>query len=180
MYSILKSIILKSYVCIYGFVTPKPRSGEIMTTSSTQNTVKLHRILKAPAERIYRAFLEPAAVSKWLPPFGYTCEVQHSDIRIGGTFHMSFTNFASGQSHGFGGKYIELIPYELIRYTDKFDDPSMPNELQVTITLKKVSCGTELSIVQENIPPQIPVEMCYLGWQESLVQLEKLVEPEIS
>lgn len=142
-------------------------------------TVRLHRVLRAPAERIYRAFLEPAAQCRWLPPYGFIAEMQHSDVRVGGSYKMSFTNFQTGQVHAFGGSYVELTPHSRIRYTDRFDDPAMPGEIQVTITLRPVTCGTELSIVQENLPPQIPVEMCYLGWQESLLQLAQLVEHEI-
>ena len=143
------------------------------------NTVTLHRVLRAPPERIYRAFLEPAAMAKWLPPYGFTCRVQHLDARVGGSFRMSFTNFTRGNGHSFGGDYLELLPNEKIRYTDKFDDPNLPGEMQTTVSLKAVSCGTELSIVQEGIPAVIPTEMCYLGWQESLEQLARLVEPNI-
>ena len=143
------------------------------------NTVKLHRVLRAPAERIYKAFLNPEAMAKWLPPNGFTGKVHHMDAKVGGTHKMSFTNFTTGKSHSFGGRYLELTPNERIRYTDKFDDPNLPGEMQATVTLKKVSCGTELSIVQEGVPEVIPAEMCYLGWQESLVLLAKLVEAEI-
>jgi uncharacterized protein YndB with AHSA1/START domain len=142
-------------------------------------TVRLHRVLRAPPERIYRAFLEPDAMAKWLPPYGFTCQVQHIDARVGGTFRMSFRNFGSGNSHSFGGAYLELVPFERIRYSDRFDDPNLPGEMLATIQLRTVSCGTELSIVQEGVPEVIPLEMCYLGWQESLEQLAKLVEPEI-
>lgn len=142
-------------------------------------TVRLHRVLRAPAERVYRAFLDADALAKWLPPYGFTCKVHQMDAKVGGTFNMSFANFNSGNGHSFGGKYLELVPNERIRYTDKFDDPNLPGEIQVTVTLTKVSCGTELNIVQEGIPEVIPVEMCYLGWQESLAQLATLVEPEI-
>ena len=142
-------------------------------------TVRLHRVLRAPAERIYRAFLTADAMAKWLPPNGFTCSVHHMDAKVGGTFRASFTNFTNGQSHSFSGEYLELVPHEVIRYTDKFDDPHLPGEMNVTVSLKAVSCGTELSIVQEGIPDVIPVEMCYLGWQESLVLLGKLVEAEI-
>ena len=142
-------------------------------------TVRLHRVLKAPPERIYRAFLDPEAMVKWLPPHGFTGKVHHLEARNGGTFRMSFTNLGTGHSHSFGGKYIELVPNERIRHTDQFDDPSLPGEMQVTVSLKKVFCGTELSIVQEGIPSVIPVEACYLGWQESLQLLTQLVEPEI-
>lgn len=143
------------------------------------NTVQLHRVLRAPAERIYRAFLTPDALARWLPPYGFTATVHHMEAMAGGHFRMSFTNFTTGQSHAFGGEYLELIENESIRYTDKFDDPNLPGEMQVTVSLKAVSCGTELHIVQEGIPEAIPVEMCYLGWQESLAQLANLVEPEI-
>ena len=142
----------------------------------TTNTVRLHRVLRAPPERIYRAFLNAEAMAKWLPPNGYTGKVHHLDAKTGGTFRMSFTDFASGHSHSFGGEYIELVPNERIRHTDKFDDPNLPGEMQVTISLKEVSCGTELNIVQENIPSAIPVESCYLGWQKSLTLLAQLVE----
>ena len=142
-------------------------------------TVKLHRVLRANPERIYRAFLEADAMAKWLPPYGFTCRVQHLDARVGGSFRMSFTNFTTGNGHSFGGDYLELQPNEKIRYTDKFDDPNLPGEMQTTVSLKAVSCGTELSIVQEGIPAVIPTEMCYLGWQESLEQLARLVEPNI-
>lgn len=141
--------------------------------------VRLHRVLRAPAERVYRAFLDAGAMVKWLPPYGFTCQVHHMDARVGGDFRMSFTNFSSGHGHSFGGEYLELVANERIRYTDKFDDPNLPGEMQVTVMLTKVSCGTEISIVQEGIPAMIPVEMCYLGWQESLAQLATLVEPEI-
>ncbi len=142
-------------------------------------TVRLHRVLRAPPERIYRAFLNADAMAKWIPPYGFTCKVHHMDARVGGSFRMSFTNFGTGGEHAFGGEYLELIPYERIRYTDKFDDPNLPGEMQVTVVLKKVLCGTEISIVQEEVPEVIPLEMCYLGWQESLAQLATLVEPEI-
>ena len=142
-------------------------------------TVQLHRVLRAKPEKVYRAFLDAAAMAKWIPPYGFTCKVQHMDARVGGTFKMSFENFSTGQAHSFGGEYLELVPGELIRYTDKFDDPNLPGEMQVTVSLKPVSCGTEVNIVQRGIPEVIPLEMCYLGWQESLVQLANLVEPEI-
>lgn len=142
-------------------------------------TVRFHRVLKAPPERVYRAFITPEAVAKWLAPFGFTCTVQHMEPKVGGTFKMSFTNFSTQQSHSFGGEYLELVPNALLRYTDTFDDPNLPGHMQVTIVLRPVSCGTELSIVQEGIPEVIPVEMCYLGWQESLSLLVLLVEPEI-
>jgi uncharacterized protein YndB with AHSA1/START domain len=142
-------------------------------------TVRLHRVLKAPAERLYRAFTTAEAMAKWLPPHGFTCTVHHLDARVGGTFRMSFTSFSTQQGHSFGGEYLELVPNSLLRYTDRFDDPNLPGVLQVTVTLTPVLCGTELNIVQEGIPDAIPVEMCYLGWQESLEQLAALVEPEI-
>jgi uncharacterized protein YndB with AHSA1/START domain len=143
------------------------------------NTIRLHRVLHAPPERVYRAFLDPDAKVKWLPPHGFTAKMHHSEAKVGGSYKMSFTNFTTGQSHSFGGKYVELVPHERIRYTDTFDDPNLPGEMQVTITLKKVSVGTELNIVQEGVPDVIPPEACYLGWQQSLVLLAQLVEPEI-
>lgn len=143
------------------------------------NTVRLHRVLRAPPERVYRAFLTADAMAKWVPPHGFTGTVHHMDAKTGGTFRMSFTNFTSGQSHSFGGEYLELVPNELIRYTDTFDDPNLPGVMQVRVALKAVSCGTELTVVQEGIPDVIPVEMCYLGWQESLILLAQLVEAEI-
>jgi len=142
-------------------------------------TVKLHRVLRTKPERVYRAFLEADAMAKWIPPYGFTCKVHHLDGKVGGTFRMTFTNFSNGGGHSFGGEYKELVPFEKIRYTDKFDDPNLPGELLVTVTLKQVLTGTELNVTQEGIPEAIPVEMCYLGWQESLDQLAKLVEPEI-
>lgn len=142
-------------------------------------TVRLHRVLRAPPSRVYRAFLDADAIAKWLPPYGFTCNVQHMDTQVGGTYRMSFTNFSTGNQHSFGGEYRELRPSEKIRYTDRFDDPNLPGEMLTTITLREVACGTELDIVQEGLPEVIPVEMCYLGWQESLMQLVKLVEPEI-
>jgi uncharacterized protein YndB with AHSA1/START domain len=145
----------------------------------TTGTVQLHRVLRATPECIYRAFLEPDAIAKWLPPYGFTCQVHHMDARVGGTHKMSFRNFGTGNGHSFGGEYIELVPNEKIRYTDRFDDSNLPGEMRVTVSLRQVSCGTELAIVQEGIPEVIPVEMCYLGWQESLVQLARLVEPQI-
>jgi uncharacterized protein YndB with AHSA1/START domain len=143
------------------------------------STVQLHRVLRAAPERLYRAFLDADAMAKWLPPYGFTCKVHEMDARVGGTFKMSFTNFSTGHGHSFGGAYLELVPDERIRYTDTFDDPNLPGEMMTTVTLRTVSCGTELSITQEGIPSAIPVEMCYLGWQESLAQLAKLVEPVI-
>ena len=143
-------------------------------------TVTLHRVLKAKPEKVYRAFLNAAAMAKWLPPYGFTCTVHHMDAKVGGTFKMSFENFSNGQQHSFGGQYLELVPGQLIRYNDKFDDPNLPGEMQVTVSLKAVIGGTELTAVQSGIPAAIPVEMCYLGWQESLAQLAHLVEPEIA
>jgi uncharacterized protein YndB with AHSA1/START domain len=143
------------------------------------NTIRLHRVLHAKAERVYRAFLDPAAKCKWMPPNGFTGTIHHMDAKVGGTYKMSFTNFSSGNQHSFGGTFVELVPNERIRYSDRFDDPNLSGEMHVTITLKKVSVGTELNIVQEGIPAAIPPEACYLGWQESLVLLAKLVEPEI-
>ncbi len=143
------------------------------------STIKLHRVLKAPPERVYRAFLDADANAKWLPPNGFTCKVHHLEAHVGGTYKMSFTNFTTGHSHSFGGKYLELVPYERIRHTDAFDNPGMPGAMTTTIELKKVFCGTELHVTQEGIPDAIPPEMCYLGWQDSLVLLAKLVEPEI-
>ena len=143
------------------------------------NTIRLHRVLRAPPERIYRAFLDADAMAKWLPPNGFTGKVHHMDAKVGGTFKMSFANFTTGKSHSFGGQYLELTPHECIRYTDNFDDPNLPGEMQVTVTLKKVSVGTEVNIMQEGIPDVIPPEACCLGWQESLTLLAKLVEAEI-
>ena len=142
-------------------------------------SLQLHRVLRARPERIYRAFLDADALAKWLPPFGFTGKVHQIDARVGGTYRMSFTHFGSGQAHAFGGAYVELIPNERLRYTGRFDDPHLPGEMQTTASLKAVSCGTELAIVQEGIPSVIPLEMCHLGWQESLAQLAQLVEPEI-
>lgn len=143
------------------------------------NTVRLHRVLRATPERVYRAFLDSDAIAKWLPPNGFTCKVHHLDAKTSGTYKMSFTNFSTGQSHSFGGKYLELVPNERIRHTDEFDDPNLPGEMQTTISIRQVSCGTELDIVQEGIPEAIPAEACYLGWQESLILLAQLVEVEI-
>jgi len=145
----------------------------------SDRTVRLHRVLRTKPAKVYRAFLEADAMAKWLPPNGFTCKVHHLEGRVGGTFRMSFHNFSSGNGHSFGGEYVELIPNERIRYTDKFDDPNLPGVLEVTVSLKEVLCGTELSITQAGIPEAIPLEMCYLGWQESLVNLAALVEPEI-
>lgn len=142
-------------------------------------TVKLHRVLTAPPERVYRAFLNAEAMAKWLPPHGFTGKVHHLEAKVGGTYQMSFTNFSTGRSHSFGGKYLELVPNECIRHTDIFDDPNLPGEMQTTITFKQVFCGTEISIVQEGIPEMIPVEACYLGWQESLTLLAQLVQATI-
>jgi uncharacterized protein YndB with AHSA1/START domain len=142
-------------------------------------TVKLHRVLRATPDRVFRAFTDLDAKAKWLPPFGFTCKVAHDDARVGGTYKMAFTNFTTGQSHSFGGKYLELVKNERLRYTDRFDDPSLPGELMTTVTIKQVSVGVELNIVQEGIPDAIPTEACYLGWQDSLLQLAQLVEPEI-
>jgi uncharacterized protein YndB with AHSA1/START domain len=144
------------------------------------NTIRLHRVLRAPPERIYRAFLDAEAMTKWLPPNGFTGKVHHIDAKVGGTYKMSFTNFATRNSQSFGGEYLELIPNERIRHTDKFDDPNLPGEMQTTVSLQKVSCGTEVNIVQEGIPEAIPPEACYLGWQESLTLLAQLVEAEIA
>jgi uncharacterized protein YndB with AHSA1/START domain len=142
-------------------------------------TVRLHRVLRAKPEKIYKAFLTADAMSKWLPPYGYTCKVHNMDPRVGGTYKMSFQNFSTGTGQSFGGEFLELVPGKLVRYTDKFDDPNLPGAMHVTVTLKPVSCGTDVTIVQEGIPEAIPVEMCYLGWQESLAQLAQLVEPEL-
>lgn len=149
-----------------------------MTTNNT-NTIRLHRVLRATPERVYRAFLDADATTKWLPPNGFTCKVHHMDAKVGGTFKMSFTNFTTGSSHSFGGTYLELKPNELIRYNDRFDDPNLPGEIVATIELKQVSCGTELNITQAGVPAVIPTEACYMGWQESLILLAKLVEAEI-
>ena len=143
------------------------------------NTIRLHRVVRAAPEKIYRAFLDPEAKVKWLPPNGFTGKVHHLEAKVGGSYKMSFTNFTTGAAHSFGGEYRELTPHERIRYADKFDDPNLPGEMETTIDLKKVSCGTELSIVQEGVPAAIPPEACYLGWQESLILLAKLVEAEI-
>jgi uncharacterized protein YndB with AHSA1/START domain len=145
----------------------------------SNGTVRLHRVLRATPERVYRAFLDADALPKWLPPNGFTGRVHHIDAQVGGSFRMSFTNFSTGQTHSFGGEYLELVPYERLRYTDKFDDPNLPGEMQTTVTLSAISCGTELNVVQEGIPEVIPTEACYLGWQESLALLAKLVEAEI-
>jgi len=146
----------------------------------SKNTVRLHRVIRAPAARVYRAFLDPDALAKWMPPNGFTAKVHHLDAKVGGTYKMSFTNFSTGQTHAFGGKYLELVANERIRNTDEFDDPNLPGEMQTTVSLRAVACGTELNIVQEGIPDAIPLEGCYLGWQESLLLLAQLVEAEIS
>jgi uncharacterized protein YndB with AHSA1/START domain len=148
-------------------------------TESNTNTIRLHRVVQAPPERVYRAFLDANAMVKWLPPNGFTGQVHHLDAKVGGTYRMSFTNFTTQKSHSFGGEYLELTPNERIRHTDKFEDPNLPGEMQTTITFRQVSVGTELTIVQEGVPAVIPAEACYLGWQESLTLLQKLVEAEI-
>src|SRR5687768_69760 len=153
---------------------PKQSRGTAMPS-----TIRLHRVLKAPPARVYKAFIDPDAMNKWLPPNGFTGKVHQMDAKVGGTYKMSFTDFTTGKRHAFGGKYLELTPHERIRYTDKFDDPNLPGEMQTTITLKQVSCGTELNVTQEGVPGVIPAEACYLGWQESLMLLAKLVEAEI-
>jgi uncharacterized protein YndB with AHSA1/START domain len=149
--------------------------GKTMST----HTIRLHRVLRSSPEKVYRAFLEPDALAKWIPPYGFTCKVHHMDAKVGGSFKMSFTNFGTGNGHSFGGEYLELVPHERLRYTDKFDDPNLSGVITVTVTLKKVACGTELNVEQAGVPAVIPAEMCYLGWQESLAQLAQLVEPEI-
>jgi uncharacterized protein YndB with AHSA1/START domain len=146
---------------------------------ATTNTVRLHRVLTAKPDKVYRAFLEPDAMARWLPPNGFTGKVHHQEAKVGGTYKMSFTNFSTGSSHSFGGEYRELVPQQRLRYTDRFDDPNLPGEILVTVTLKKVSVGTEINIVQEGLPDVIPVEACYLGWQQSLDNLARLVEPAI-
>jgi uncharacterized protein YndB with AHSA1/START domain len=147
--------------------------------SATPGTVRLHRVLRAPAERVFKAFVDPDARARWLPPHGFLGKVHECDFRVGGSYRMSFTNFGTGSSHSFGGKYVEIVPNERLRYTDRFDDPNLPGEINVTVTFRPVLCGTELNVVQEGIPAAIPTEMCYLGWQESLGQLANLVEPSI-
>ena len=147
--------------------------------SGQTNTVRLHRVFRATPERVYRAFIDPDAMVKWLPPDGFTGKVLHIDARVGGSYRMSFTNFNTGHSHSFGGEYLELVPNERIRHTDRFDDPNLPGEMVVTVSLQQVACGTDVTIVQEGVPAVIPVEFCYLGWQESLSLLARLVEPEI-
>ena len=143
------------------------------------HTIRLHRVIRTTPEKLYRAFIEADALTKWMPPAGFTAKVHHLDAKVGGTFRMSFTNFGTGSGNSFGGTYLELVPHERLRYTDKFDDPNMPGAMTVTVNLKAVFCGTEINISQEGIPEMIPVEMCYLGWQESLEQLARVVEPEI-
>ncbi len=145
----------------------------------TKNTVKLHRVLAASPEKVYKAFTDADAMASWLPPYGFICKVHSMDIKVGGTYKMSFTNFTTGNSHSFGGEYLEIIPYELLKYSDQFDDPNMPKQIITTIEFKKVICGTEIFATQEGIPDAIPTEMCYLGWQESLDKLKRLVEPNI-
>jgi uncharacterized protein YndB with AHSA1/START domain len=162
---------------IEGPIDFRQKTGN-MTTNNT-NTIRLHRVLRAKPESVYRAFIDANALAKWLPPNGFTGQVHHLDAKVGGTYKMSFTNFTTGKSHSFGGEFLELQPHERIRYTDRFDDPNLPGEIQTTITLKQVSVGTELNIVQEGVPAVIPAEACYLGWQESLTLLAKLVEAEI-
>jgi uncharacterized protein YndB with AHSA1/START domain len=156
-------------------MSKKPQAKPAAST----NTVRLHRVLAAKPEKVYRAFLEADAQAKWLPPSGFTCTVHHMDAKVGGTFKMSFKNFTTGKGHSFGGEYLELVPHECIRYTDQFDDPNLPGIIEVTVTLKAVSVGTEINIEQSNLPSVIPLEACYLGWQQSLRQLAELVEPEI-
>src|SRR5437763_10231286 len=158
---------------------PEAEAMPLERMETMPNTVRFHRVLRASPEKVYRAFLDADAKARWLPPNGFMCKVHHLDARVGGSYKMSFTNFTTGKSHSFGGTYLELVPHERIRYTDKFDDPNLPGEMQTTITLKKVSCGTELNVVQEGLPDVIPPEACCLGWQESLTHLAQLVEPEI-
>lgn len=159
--------------------TRTPGRAQASQAASATGTVRLHRLLKAPPERVYKAFLDPEAMAKWLPPHGFTGKVHEMNTTVGGGYRMSFTNFGTGQSHSFGGTFLELTPHQRIRYTDQFDDPNLPGTMHVTIELGKVSTGTELTIVQEGLPPQIPIEFAYLGWQESLTLLASLVEPEI-
>jgi len=155
-------------------------NSEILTTKNmSTNTIKLHRVLRAKPERVYRAFIDPDAMAKWLPPNGFTGKVHQMDAKVGGIYKMSFTNFTTGKSHSFGGKYLELTPHQRLRYTDKFDDPNLPGEMITTISLREIFCGTELNVTQEGVPAAIPPEACYLGWQESLVLLAKLVEADI-
>ena len=145
----------------------------------TTNTIRLHRLLRAPPERVYRAFLDAGALAKWLPPDGFTCKVHALDVRVGGSYRMSFTNFANGQSHAFGGEYLELVPNERIRHTDRFDDPNLPGTIVTAISLRAVSCGTDLTVIQDDVPAAIPAEACYLGWQASLALLARLVEADV-
>ena len=156
----------------------KSKAADVKPASAS-NTARLHRVFATKPEKVYRAFLNADALAKWLPPYGFTCHVEHMDAKVGGTFRMSFTNFTTGNSHSFGGEYVELVPDELIRYTDKFDDPNLPGTMHVTIKLRAVSVGTDVDIEQSGIPAIIPVEACYIGWQQSLMQLAKLVEPDI-
>jgi uncharacterized protein YndB with AHSA1/START domain len=155
------------------------KENKMPESANSTNTIRLHRVLRAPPERVYRAFLDADAMTKWLPPNGFTGKIHHIEAKVGGSYRMSFTNFTTGKSHSFGGEYLELVPNERIRHTDKFDDPNLPGVMTVTITLTKVSCGTELNVVQEGVPAIIPAEACYFGWQESLTLLGKLVEAEI-
>jgi len=165
--------------CIVVEVRDVPATAHCKEIPMPDRTVRLHRVLRCPPQKVYRAFVEPDAMIKWLPPHGFTCKVQQMDARVGGSFRMSFHNFGSGHSHSFGGDYLEMVPDQLLRYTARFDDPNLPGLLEVTVALKPVLCGTELSITQTGIPEVIPLEMCYLGWQESLTQLAALVEPGI-
>jgi uncharacterized protein YndB with AHSA1/START domain len=174
-----QTVLLFAHAIYTAFQSNSSTSQAKGVVSMSTNTIQLHRVLRAPAERIYRAFLDPDALVKWLPPNGFTAKVHHIDAKVGGTSRMAFTNFSNGQSHSFGGEYLELVPYERIRYTDQFDDPNLPGVMQTTVSLKSVSCGTELSIVQEGVPDVIPPEMCYLGWQDSLTLLAQLVETEV-
>ncbi len=157
----------------------KAKSKPAAAPASAGPTVRLHRVFATKPEKAYRAFLDADGLAKWLPPYGFTCHVEHMDAKVGGTFKMSFKNFTTGNAHSFGGEYLELVPHELIRYTDKFDDPNLPGVMHVTVKLRPVSCGTEIDIEQSGIPAAIPVEQCYLGWQQSLLQLAQLVEPDI-
>ncbi len=168
---------------MHGQVTPclseLPLNPRLKDITMTDRTVKLQRVLRAPPEKVYRAFIEPDAMVRWIAPYGFTCKVHHMDAKVGGTFKMSFINFGTGNGHSFGGDYLELVPNKKLRYTDKFDDPNLPGVLEITVILTQVSCGTEINIQQTGIPEMIPLEMCYLGWQESLTQLAHLVEPNI-
>lgn len=151
----------------------------LMRDQAEAHTVRIHRVFKAPVERVFRAFVDPDAMAKWSAPYGFICKVHHMEARVGGTYRMSFTNFGSGRSHAFGGKFVAIVPNERLKYTDSFEDPGMPGEIQVEVTFRTVACGTEVRIVQSNLPEALPVEFCYVGWQESIEQLAKLVEPEI-